>query len=531
MASRKRERIMNKNIKNIAILTIILPMVLGILLPTAQAAINQSSNRVYQGLSGYPTSTGQIDNIINTMNANGLNTYRMSFNPTWSSGPHPYRAEYIQYFLDHCNFNLIVDRNHLYPPTEASATSARNNWATAKNSIFQILQAHPNNPRVMVELINEYISNDFYSLMQSLVTEIRSAGYTNPIVVNKWNQPWTVINDPLSATIQGYHFYFNSWSPSGALSQMQTAQSKGIKLINTEIGADYNEYSSYTTATVSELNQFLAQTASMGIGNTVWMNENLNNMPRYQSLGLDFPTVSSPTQSGTSPTPTPQPTTSPTPTPQPTTQPTPTPTQTPSPNEIIFEDGIESGDLSEWSGTTFTSGDSVAARDIEPNEGDYHARFYTSGSSYSTENAYLRQNVNLQQATATGQFYFSSYLSSSILRDNSDRLYLIRLVNSNGDIALAGIKRENGINKWTLQTSTAQTSSAISIGTEQYYEVSLRWNAAERTAEMFVNGQKILESDTNSYTAITRVDMGIISTYRVQNPTLIYGDNFAIANQ
>ena len=263
------------------------------------------------------------------MEANGLNTFRMSFNPTWSSGPHPYHKEYIQYFLDHSDYTIIVDRNHLYPPTEASATTARNNWATVRNSVFEVLQAFPNDQRVIVELINEYISSDFYSRMQSLVNEVRAAGYTNPILFDKWNQAWTLVNDPLGNTYQGYHYYFNSWSTSGAISQMQTAQSKGIKLINTEVGADYNEYSSYTTSTVSELSQFLSQCASMGIGNTVWMNENLNNMPRYQQLGLDFPTVTAPTQPSTNPTPTstPRPTTTPTPT----TQPTPTPTTQPTP--------------------------------------------------------------------------------------------------------------------------------------------------------------------------------------------------------
>lgn len=248
-----------------------------------------TTTATFLGLSGYPTSTTQIDNIITTMTANGMNIYRMSFNPQWSSGPHPYKQEYIQYFLDHSNFTIIVDRNHLYPPTEESASAARNNWATVESSILEVLQAFPNNPRVMVELINEYISNDFYPLMQSLVDYIRAAGYTNGIVVDKWNQPWTVINDPLNSTYQGYHFYFNSWSVSGAISQINTALSKGIKLVNTEIGADYNEASAYTSATVEEVNSFLTQCANLGVGNTLWMNENLGNWERYQELGLELP--------------------------------------------------------------------------------------------------------------------------------------------------------------------------------------------------------------------------------------------------
>lgn len=284
-----RNRKLNKTTKTLCLLITLLVLTNIAMIPTATAAQTQSANKVFVGLSGYPTSTAQIDSIIATMKANGMNTYRMSFNPQWSSGPHPFKMSYIQYFLGHCNYTIIVDRNHLYPPTEASATTARSNWATVRNSIFEVLKAFPNNPRVMVELINEYVSNDFYSRMQRLVTEIRQASYTNPIVVNKWNQPWTVINDPLNATYQGYHFYFNSWSTSGAISQMNTALSKGIKLINTEIGADYNEASAYTSATVAEMNSFLAQCANLGVGNTLWMNENLDNWERYPELGLELP--------------------------------------------------------------------------------------------------------------------------------------------------------------------------------------------------------------------------------------------------
>ena len=517
---------MNTTKKAIIIVSILLPLLLGTAITTIQAATTQSANKVFLGLSGYPTSTTQIDNIINTMQANGLNTYRMSFNPQWSSGPHPYRENYIQYFLDHSTFNIIVDRNHLYPPTEASATTARNNWATVRSSVFDVLEAYPNNPRVMVELINEYISSDFYSRMQSLVTEIRAAGYTNPIVVDKWNQGWTVINDPLGSTYQGYHFYFNSWSPSGAISQMQTAQSKGIKVINTEIGADYNEYNSYTTSTVSELNTFLSQCASMGIGNTIWMNENLNNMPKYQQLGLKIPSVTAPTQ----PTPTTTPT--PTQTPTPTSTPTPTPT---TPTNTVFTDNFESRSLSNWNKITRTYGEKVSISSNTPYDGSYGASFTTTGKSYGRENAYLSKSINMQNVYARGYFYFSSS-TGRILSDNGDRLYLISFSNSNGELAYAGIRRENGVNKWVLYANGAKTSSAISVSVDRYYSVELRWNAAQQrwnaaqqTVQMLVDGTKILET-TASSNSVTTVNMGIISTYNVQNSLEVYGDSFTISN-
>ncbi len=529
---------MKRNAKALVIVSILLPlMLLGILTTTTNAAVTQSANKVFIGMSGYPTSTTQVQNIINTMQANGMNTYRMSFNPTWSSGPHPYHEEYIQYFLDHSNFNIIVDRNHLYPPQESTATAARNNWATVRSSLFDVLEAYPNNPRVMVELINEYVSSDFYSRMQGLVTEIRNAGYTNPIVMDKWNQAWTVINDPLDNTYQGYHYYFNSWSVSGAISQMQTAQSKGIKVINTEIGADYNEYSSYTTSTVSELNQFLSQCASMGIGNTVWMNENLNNMPRYQQLGLDIPSVTTPSPNPTTtptPTQTPKPTTSPTATPKPTTTPTPTPTTTPAPSNPptsgAFTDNFESNSLNNWNKITKTYRETVSTTSSNPYDGSYAAKFTTTGNSRGRENAYLSKTVNIETISAKGNFRISSS-TSTILRDNGDRLYLISFTNSNGEVAYAGIRRENGVNKWVLYADGAKTSSAISISANQYYNVELRWNADQNLSQMYVNGNKILElTNTHNSGAVTNVNIGIIYTYNVQNALTITGDNFTISS-
>lgn len=241
----------------------------------------------YLGLSGYPTSTSEIDAVIDVMKSNGFNVYRMSFNPKWISGPHPYHVEYIQYFLSHSgsNISLIVDRNHLFPATEDSAKTARNNWATVKSSIFETLAAFPNNSRLMVELINEYVSSDFYSRMQTLDNDIRDAGYTNPIVVNKYAQDWAVINDS-GIIFQGYHYYMNTWNPSGAISNVKIALSKGIKLLNTEVGADSNEADNFTSQTVAELTTFLAQSALLGVGNCIWMHENLDNWQKYQSLHL-----------------------------------------------------------------------------------------------------------------------------------------------------------------------------------------------------------------------------------------------------
>ncbi|MDQ1281278.1 MAG: hypothetical protein QG670_2543 [Thermoproteota archaeon] len=501
---------MNKTIKTLIVAGMLLPILLSL---TSQiTSVHAASPTAYLGLSGYPTSTTEVQNIINMMDTNGLNIYRMSFNPIWSSSRHPYKSSYIQYFLDHCDYMIIVDRNHLYPPTEASASTARNNWATVKDSVFEVLEAWPNNPRVAVELINEYISKDFYTRMQQLVTDIRAAGYTNPIVVNKWNQAWTVINDPLGKTYQGYHFYFNTWSVSSAISQMKTALSKGIKLISTEVGAHYNEYNSFTTSTVDELSSFLSQCASLGVGNTVWMNENLNNWPCYQSLDLDFPAVGSPIEGdgdgeGREDDPS---------------------------MSILFEDGFESGSFSAWSGTSVTSGEtkSITTTIVQSNT---RSAMFTSNNGGGYEKAYAYKTVSASsEFHAKGYFY----VSKSGIIDVDDRFFFLIFSSGSNNLAYAGIRQTTSGTRWCLTTRQGTgyvdilSSSAPASIIGQWYYVELHWkkDSVNGLAEMYVDGTRVCVStatNTAAYGDATQLKAGIAETYGCGSTT-VYADNISL---
>ena len=64
--------------------------------------VEAASPTAFLGISGFPTSTADIDSVISIMDARGLNFYRMGFTPSWySSQVAPFRLSYIQYFLDH----------------------------------------------------------------------------------------------------------------------------------------------------------------------------------------------------------------------------------------------------------------------------------------------------------------------------------------------------------------------------------------------------------------------------------------------
>lgn len=251
-------------------------------------------NGPFIGLAGYPTSTYWLDQIINVMDDNNMNIYRMSANPEWfASKPHPYNPSFVQYFLDNTpsDWVIIVDRNHIYPPTETGAADFRTNLLTAKNSVLDVCSDWPNNPRVWIELGNEYVSTDFQTVFQGLIDDVRNAGCVNTLVIDKWNTYWStaVFSDPQDAVYTGMHFYFNSWSVSGAITQMDYALSRNLKVVNTEIGADSYEASNFDSGEVAEVSDFMQQSLDKGISNTIWMNENLDNWNIYQNLGLVIP--------------------------------------------------------------------------------------------------------------------------------------------------------------------------------------------------------------------------------------------------
>ncbi len=284
-----RQEELNKSLRTILFASMLIPA----LMATVTTATEVKAATIpLVGLSGYPTSTSKLQAIIDIMKANNMNTYRIVFTPQWEGGSQSNVYTYVNYYLTHTpsNWNIVVDRNHVFPPTEYEASLARKNWATVRSNIFNTLSTWKNNPRVWIELINEYVSSDFYSRMQTLVNDIRSAGYTNKIVFNRWwTIPWKVVNDPLGLTYQGFHAYFDDCTVSGVESSMTKAKSMGIKLLNTEIGADCKETKAYSWSEVQAVNSFMSWSYSRGIGNLIWINGDLWNWQTYKNLGINPP--------------------------------------------------------------------------------------------------------------------------------------------------------------------------------------------------------------------------------------------------
>lgn len=244
------------------------------------------------GISSYPRtlagaySTNIIDDIIDVMNTRGLNMYRMSIYYTVADST---RDAMIQHFIDNksSNHNLLVCR-HVYDPGGSLSDS---DWTNITAWVLDVCATFSESDLWGIEPVNECGDSDLGTRMQTLITAVRTAGYTHNIVFNKWNQSWSdmVMVDAQNKTYCGYHYYFNSWSVDGAITQMNTALGLGIKLFNTEIGADYNEASAFSSSEVQEVNDFMDWCYDQEIGNTVWMRYGLQNNATYDTLGLEWP--------------------------------------------------------------------------------------------------------------------------------------------------------------------------------------------------------------------------------------------------
>jgi hypothetical protein len=269
----------------------------GLILVLLVATQGTENKMVDMGFSGYVTSTAEIDNIITIMDEQGLNIFRMSFNPSWTSyQSHAYNSTLVQHFLDSCSYNLIVDRNHLWVGDSSSATDFVTNFATASSDLMAVGAAWPNNSKVWIEVFNEYSGSDEYARAQTLIDTIRGT-YTNPVVMNRF-QYWSSGSwQTLTGTnvYQGYHFYFNDHSPTTAINTLQAALDMGITdLICTEVGAHWSERNYFTHSNVSELNLFMDWCYDNSVGFNVWLREDTENWASYQAHGIQFPELSTP---------------------------------------------------------------------------------------------------------------------------------------------------------------------------------------------------------------------------------------------
>jgi hypothetical protein len=143
----------------------------------------------------------------------------------------------------------------------------------------------------------------------------------------------------------------------------------------------------------------------------------------------------------------------------------------------------------------------------------------------------------MNEVYARGYFYIGGGLP---LIDNGDRFYFLRLQGSSIAIAYAGIRKVNGVDKWTIYLRTDKGGSWTDAANGplpqvgKWYCIEIHWkmDSSNGLMELYVDGVKII-SVTNVNTApygnAKRLDFGIVNAVGVQNSLTVYGDCLVIA--
>lgn len=257
--------------------------------------------KVEYGFASSLRTLSQVDVMLDAMNDHTCDTFRFAMNNTAiQSGTRPYIPDAIAQFLETSNYIAISDPNHTYPQGSINSPSATTLNAVINRCKELITRFSSYGDRFIIEPLNEYTGTDHASVMNQIIASLRAFGYTGWILYNLLpgtgpQNPLT-LNDPLNKIAGGFHNYFNTATVSYAMGWARKFSNAGIWSINTEIGANWNEYGSFTSTNVQKVVDYFQQSYDEGlrsdgnrkIVNMLWFNHDVDNLRpatggRYES--------------------------------------------------------------------------------------------------------------------------------------------------------------------------------------------------------------------------------------------------------
>jgi hypothetical protein len=177
----------------------------------------------------------------------------------------------------------------------------------------------------------------------------------------------------------------------------------------------------------------------------------------------------------------------------------------------MFESGFETGNFSEWDGTSVTGGETASVVQTLPHDRMYHARFTTDGTA-SIARAYCYKNI-----AGASELYALAYVRfDGALPPLSswNALWLIQFRDASGSvIASYGVKADALGTKWALMYGgqTAYASSGPQADTWYTVEAYFNKAASGETLAIYVNGEKVasLAINTSGANNVAQVRVGI----------------------
>jgi hypothetical protein len=194
-----------------------------------------------------------------------------------------------------------------------------------------------------------------------------------------------------------------------------------------------------------------------------------------------------------------------------------------------FVDGFESGNFSEWSGTSQRGGGvAPSVTSTYAHVGTYSANCTTDGA----QNSYSRVMHVVQDTT---EIYLRSYVRFEDLPDtNGTVLWVLRVAQDDGTwIASAGVNLTDGNYYWRIkETAGTENDTQDTINADQWYELIFYFNATTNgRARLWVNRTLMCEmtGDFSSVGSIGRVYPYLyVSDGAQASSKTVYHDNYAV---
>jgi hypothetical protein len=191
-----------------------------------------------------------------------------------------------------------------------------------------------------------------------------------------------------------------------------------------------------------------------------------------------------------------------------------------------LDDGFETGNFSQWSGTKVTSGETLSVSGYRSLIGAYGGKATSNGGG-GVEYAYCQKTLSSSELYARGYFY----VSQSGIRDDNDRIFFIIFRAGTTGVAFAGWRRTGGVVKWCLTikdgTGWMDTYGSYLPSVNNWYSVELHWknDMFNGVAEMWVNGALVCSTsgrNTAAYGSVTSAQFGLPQIVNCASNTLYF---------
>ena len=206
-------------------------------------------------------------------------------------------------------------------------------------------------------------------------------------------------------------------------------------------------------------------------------------------------------------------------------------------SNTTFQSGYDTGDFSEWTGTSTTSGDSITVVSIDPHHGTYHAQANMSAVSKSVRYAYAYKTVDLSEFYVRFYFKFKDNLPFTT---SSDELMLIYAKAGTTVIFQAGFGTARGYLTGSYRSGTTWTdwyNTSIRAELDVWHCIEIYWkkDASNGVFRVYYDGVLVFERtgiDTNQYGNVTEIMVGCTRYYFASaQPLRVFTDCVVVADR